>query len=146
MSKMSLLNTKRKQAIHSPIIRHARYWMSPQRTAATAGSTYLHHEQINTSHCTPQMQSGFSGSHEGLGSMFLPLEETSMQLPCICWRLTFNYFLSLISFTGNCDPGCEHDHILNVLLMLPPPPKKAMGPSLIHTQEMHTYKYTYYIC
>ena len=67
-----------------------------------------------------------------------------MQLPCICCRLTFHYFLSNSQVIVT--PGCEHDLILNVLLVPsppPPPPKEGHGgASIIHTQEMHTHRYT----
>ena len=62
------------QASHTLLIRRHHNGLQLQNWT---GSTYIHHGQMNTPHRTPQMQSGFSGSHGGIGSKFLPLEETS---------------------------------------------------------------------
>ncbi len=55
------------------------YWTSPQQTAAKdVDRQHLYTPQTtNTSHITPQMQSGITGPHGGMGSMFIPFRGKS---------------------------------------------------------------------
>ena len=62
------------------------YWTSPQQTAAKdVDRQHLYTPQTtNTSHITPQMQSGITGPHGGMGSMFIPFRGKSNYHGYIC--------------------------------------------------------------